>query len=519
LEAPSRASAANTSGDILAQEQATAASKEQVLDALGQAASKLRGELGESLTNVQKFDVDLRQTTTSSLEALKAYSLGSKIVHEKGTAAAIPFYEHAVELDPDFASGYVALGKMYHTVGEYARARALFSKAYSLREHASEIEKFDIESMYHKFVTGDLENTTRVFHEWLGSYPRDFVALGNLANTYGSMGQFEQAADLNRQSLQQRPDDVVGYVTLARTLIFLNRFAEARATIQDAFDRKIDTTELHLELYWLHFLAGENRGMAEQVAWSNRGSEAMQRMLPLQASAEAYSGHLQKSRELNRQAVDSSQHAGRKEAASSELMKAALREASFGNLQEARKRATSAPQSELGTEGQGFGALALASGGDASHAESLLNTLGKQYPKGTLVQFVVLPTVQGRIELSRNNPEKSIQLLQSAALYELTSDTLGGCLYPAYVRGQAYLASKNGAAAMLEFQKILDHRGIVGVCETGALAHLGLAQAYVLQADIPKAKAAYQDFLTLWKNADLDIPVLKQAKAEYAKLQ
>jgi serine/threonine protein kinase/tetratricopeptide (TPR) repeat protein len=507
------------SGDTMAQEQVTATSKEKVLDALGQAASKLRSELGESLANVQRFDVDLKQATTSSLEALKALSLGSKVLHEKGTAAAIPFYEHAVELDPDFASGYASLGKMYTTVGEQARAKELFTKAYSLREHASEIEKFDIESMYYMFVTGDLENSVRVFREWLGSYPRNYVALGNLANTYGRLGQFEQATELDREALQQQPNDVIGYAGLAGTLISLNRFAEARATIQNAFDKKLDTTFLHSESYWLDFLAGDNQGMAEQVAWSNTSGEAMQRLLPMEAYTEAYSGHLQRSRELSQQAVDSSQRAGRKEAATSEHMRAAMREASFGNLQEARQRATSVPQPELGVEGAAFAALALASVGEVSHAESLLDAIGKQYPKGTLAQSVVVPTVQARIELSRNNPGKSIQLLQPVAVYELTVDALGGCLYPVYVRGQAYLASKNGAAAELEFQKILDHRGIVRACETGALAHLGLARAYALAGDAPKAKAEYQDFLTLWKDADPDVPVLKQAKAENAKLQ
>jgi tetratricopeptide (TPR) repeat protein len=511
------------SGDILAQDQVTAASKEKVLDALGQAASKLRVELGESLANIRKFDVPLSQSTTSSLEALKTESLGGKMLREKGTAAAIPFFEHAIELDPDFASAYVALGKMYSNVGEYAQAKELFTKAYSLREHASEIEKFDIESMYYLFVTGDLENTTRVFREWLGSYPSSSTALGNLALTYGMTGQYQQAVDLNRESLQRQPDDVIAYAGLARTLISLNRFAEARATIQDALDRKLDSDNLHSELYQLAFLAADDRGMAEQVAWSNTRGDAMQRLLPLEASTEAYSGHLQKARELSRQAVDSSQHAGRNEAATSELMRTALREASFGNLQEARKRATSVAPSELGADGEAYAALALASIGDVSHAESLLHTLDKQFPKGTLVQSVVLPTVQARIEISRNNAGKSIQSLQPATLYELAGDraqcALGGCLYPAYVRGEAYLASKNGAAAALEFQKILDHRGIVKSCETGALAHLGLAQAYELQDDIPKAKAAYQDFLTLWNDADPDIPILKQAKAEYAKLQ
>jgi serine/threonine protein kinase/tetratricopeptide (TPR) repeat protein len=507
-------------GDILAQEQATAASKEKVLDALGEAASKMRGELGESLANVQKFDVPLRQATTSSLEALKALSLGHKMAHEKGTSAALPFFEHAIEVDPEFASAYISLGKMYMNLGEHGRAKELYTKAYALREHASERERFDIDSIYYERVDGDLESGSRVFHEWLNSYPNDVAALNNLALTYGSMGLYQQAVGLASAAVQQAPNDVIVHVAYALTLKSLDRFAEARGTLQDALNRKVDTTALHLELYWLNFLEGNEQGMAEQVAWSKKGSEPTQRMLPLQASAEAYSGHLKKSLDLSRLAVDSRQQAGRKETAALEIMTTALRQAVFGNLQEARQSATAGlNQSELGVDGKALGALAFASAGDSVHAEALLNALSKEYPKGTLVQFVITPTVRARIELSRNNPEKSVQLLHAAELYELSYEALGGCIYPAYVRGEAYLALKNGSAAETEFERILSHRGIVTTCETGALARLQLGRAFATQGDVAKARAAYQDFLTLWKDADPDIPILIAAKAEYAKLQ
>jgi len=512
------------SGDVLAQEQVTAAGKEQVLDALGQAASKLRQELGESLASVQKFDVPLRQATTSSLEALKALSVGDKLYREKGMAGALPSYEHAIELDPQFASAYVATGTMYVNLREYRRARELFAKAYSLREHTSELEKFTIESRYYVFVTGELENAARVFREWLGSYPDDRVAFGNLGHVYSNLGQHQQALDFFHEDLQRDPNNVIPHMAYAMELIALDRFTEARASLQDALDKKLDSTALHLQLYQLNFLAADGEGMAEQVAWSNRSAEARQRMLPLEAAAEAYAGHFHKSVDLSRQAIDLLDQNGRKETPSAEAMYMALRHSEFGDLQGARKTALSIPQSELGVDGQALGALALATAGDLSHAQSILNDLVKQYPKGTLVQFVVAPTVQARIELSMNNPEKSIQLLHPAELYELTNDALGSfalgsCIYPAYVRGQAYLAFKNGAAAEAEFRKILDHRGLVSTCVTGALARLGLAQALVLQGETPKAKAAYEDFLTLWKDADPDIPILKQAKAEYSKLQ
>ena len=246
----------------------------------------------------------LSQATTPSLEALKAASLGNKTLREKGTAAALPFFQHAVELDPNFASGYLYLGKMYHNSGQGERAKELFTKAYSLREHASELEKFDIESMYYEHVAGDLENTTRVFREWLGSYPRDHAALGNLAVTYDAEGQYEQAVELERESVQQSPNDVIGYIDLGLVLMDLNRFPESRRTIQDAFDRKLDAEQLHDLLYSLAFLGGDERGMAEQVAWSEGKPESIDRFLSSESSVEGYSGHLRKSRELNQRAIE-----------------------------------------------------------------------------------------------------------------------------------------------------------------------------------------------------------------------
>jgi tetratricopeptide (TPR) repeat protein len=507
-------------GETLAQEQVTAAAKEKVLDALGEAASKMRGELGESLATVKKFDVPLSQSTTSSLEALKALSLGRRTLQQRGLTAAIPFYQHAVELDPNFASGYLSLGKMYAGTGQEDRSAELFAKAYSLRDHASEREKFDIESMYQAYVTGDLENATRVFREWLGSYPRDHTALGNLSNIYGCKGQYEQAVELSREAMQLSPNDVVGYFNLSWDLTALNKFQESRRTVQDAFDRKLDGEVLHSNLYYLSFLSGDTRGMAEQKAWFEGKPEVISDFLSLESSAEAHSGHLRKSRELNRWAVDSAERAGRMENSSSFLMDGALREASYGNLAEARPAATLAlSQAPLGQNAGAKRALALALIGDTTQAQSIMQGLTRRFPQNTLVQSVVLPTVQAQIELVRKNPGRSIELLRTAGPYELTNASLMGCMYPAYVRGVAYLDAKQAAAAAAEFQKILDHKGLAGACETDALAHLGLARAYAMQGDTAKAKAAYQDLLTLWKDADPDIPILIAAKSEYAKLK
>jgi serine/threonine protein kinase/tetratricopeptide (TPR) repeat protein len=507
-------------GDTLAQAQATAANKEKVLDALGEAASKLRRELGESLANVKKFDVPLSQATTSSLEALKAVSLGNKTLHEKGSVAALPFFQHAVELDTNFATGYVALGKMHSNAGQVESAKESFTKAYSLREHTSEREKFDIDSMYFEHVTGDLENTTRVFREWLGSYPRDPTALGNLGLIYMHKGQYEQAAELARESIQQDPNDVIGYINLEWVLIALNHFPESRRTIQDAFDRRLEAEQLHFHLYLLAFLAGDEKGMAEQVTWAEGKPEIIPRFLTREAAVAAYSGRVQRAREMMQRSVESAEQAGNKESVANRRLDGALREAAFGNLAKARQTALAAlEEPTLGKNALGVGALTLALTGDSPHSGTLLDGLAARFPQDTLVQSVLLPTVHAQIELSRKNPERSIELLRTASPYELTNSSLNGCLYPAYVRGQAYLAAKQSVPAAAEFQKIIDHRGLVGACETGALAHLGIARAFAFQGDTAKARDAYKDFLTLWQDADADVPVLIEAKSEYAKLQ
>ena len=511
-------------GDTLAQNQVTAASKEKVLDALGMAAGRLRAELGESLANVQKFDAPLSQASTASLDALKAYSIGTKALHEKGTDAALPFFQHAVELDPDFASAYDALGKMYFNLREYNRAKEFMTKAYALREHASERERFDIESGYCSFVTGNLEDAVRVFKEWLTSYPGDETALGNLGLAYGSLGDYDEAASVTIESLQRSPNDSIGYLNAAAYQMALDRVPEARKTIQQALDRKLDSVILHAILYSLAFLSNDEPTMTAQVTWSQGKSETVPILLAMQSSKEGYFGRGKKARELNRLAVESLERLGRKERALNERMTAVLRDVAFGDVAEPRKAAISVlSQPIVGNYAKQEGALLFAWLGDASRAESLVDSLAKNSPEDTIIQSVVLPTVRAEVELFKKNPKQSIELLRVATPYELTWDAFGGasyegCLYPIYIRGQAYLALKDGAAAGAEFEKILNHPGIVRTCETGALARLGLARAYVLQSNTSKAKAAYQDFLALWKDADPGIPVLQQAKGEYANL-
>jgi eukaryotic-like serine/threonine-protein kinase len=505
-------------GDILAQEQVTAASKEKVLDALGDAASKLRGELGESLANVKKFDVPLSQATTPSLDALKAESLGVRTLREKGPTAAVPFFQRAVDLDPGFASAYLYLGKATGNAGKVERAKEMVTKAYSLREHASERERFDIESIYYFVVLGDLESATQVFREWLANYPQDDVALINLPLVYERKGQYQQAFELEQRV--PYTGNVMSSLFVASNLLALNRFAESRRVIQDSFDRKLDNESLHYLLYDLAFIAEDEQGMAAQVAWSEQNPENLPYLLFIQSGREAYFGRLRKARELTQRAIASFERTGDNETAASGRMGAALAEAAFGNLADARRTALAASSHPPpGRDTEETEALALAWVGDNTDAESLLKTLAGRFPRDTLMQSVVLPTVQAQMELSLNKPDRSIELLQTAAPYEFTSSSFHGCIYPAYVRGEAYLAAKQGAAAAVEFQKILDHRGLVGPCETAVLARLEIARADALQGDTVQARAAYKDFLTLWKDADPDIPVLQQAKAEYSKLQ
>jgi eukaryotic-like serine/threonine-protein kinase len=519
-------------GDTLAQEQVAAASKEKVLDALGEMASKLRGELGESLTTVRKFDVPLEQATTPSLEALKAYSLGVKASHEKGIAAALPYDQRAIELDPNFAMGYRAVGIYYLVLGEPGRAREYLRKAFQLREHSSEREKLEIAANYYWVVTGELDKAAQVFQEEIESYPRNSATYGNLSAVYGEQGQHEKAAQIARQGMGLSPDRVGDYENLANYDLALQRFDEARQVIHEAQARKMDDFQLHSALYTLAFLGADSAAMAQQQQWFV-GRPEENWGLELAADSEAYAGRLGKARELTKRAVNSAIRADSKESGAIWQAIAAQREAVYGNTAEARQ--ISAEALKLAPDSQGAEAetaLAFAMAGDTAQAESLAQGLAKRFPLDTQMQALWLPAIHAQLALDKRNPTLALNTLQAEAPIELGQ--IGfvinlSCLYPVYVRGEAYLAAGQGRAAAAEFQRILDHGGIVWNCWTGALAHLGVSRANALEArtsqgadaDAARARAlsAYKEFLALWKDADADIPILKQAKAEYAKLQ
>ena len=521
------------SGDTLAEEQVTAASKEKVLDTLGEAATKLRGELGESLATVQNLDVPLEQATTSSLEALQAFSLGVKADNEKGAAAALPYHQRAIQLDPNFAMGYLAVGGDYVNLGELGRASEYFTKAFQLREHASGREKLNIAAAYYQIVTGELDKAAQTYQERIQSYPRDFGGHGNLGTVYGSQGQYEKAAEVTRQALRFAPDQISHYDNLANDTLALQHFEETRQTIHEAQARKLDNFGLHAALYALAFLGADSGAMAEQQQWFAGEPDYENGGLALASDTEACTGRLGKARELTKRAVDSAIRADSKETGAIWQANAAVRQAAYGNLAEARQSAAEALKLAPGSQSvEVEAALASAMAGDMARAESLAQDLGKRYPLDTQMQSLWLPAIQGQLALNKKNPAAALNTLQAASPIELGQIAFVAnisCLYHVYVRGEAYLAAGQGSAAAAEFQKILDHSGIVWNCWTGALARLGVARANALQArtsqgadadaDHVRALAAYKDFLTLWKDADPDIPILIAAKAEYAALE
>jgi len=521
------------SGDKLAQEQATATRKEKVLAALGEAASRLRRQLGESLATVQKFDVPLEQATTSSLEALKAYSLGTKSENEKGTAAALPSFQRAIELDPNFAMGYSRVGLAYAILGELGRASDYYSRAFQLREHASEREKLTITADYYSHVTGELDKAAETYRDEIESYPRDDSGYNGLGVTYDELGQYEKAAEITRQGTRFPPDYVRSYVRLANSTLALQKFEEAKQIIREAQDRKLDDFDLHSALYALAFIGANEAALAEQQGWYLAQPEYENFGLALASDTESYAGHLNKARELTRRAVDSAIQADNKESGAIWRAIAAQREAAFGNPAEAREKAAEALKlAPASAACESEAALAFAMADETARAESLAQGLGKRFPLDSQMQSLWLPAIESQLALDKKNPTLAVNTLSRASSIEFGQIPFTNnlsCLYPTYMRGEAYLASKQGSAAAAEFHKILEHSGIVWNCWTGAVAHLGLARANALQAKTlqgsdadsarVRALAAYKDFLTLWKDADPDIPILKQAKAEYTSLQ
>jgi serine/threonine protein kinase/tetratricopeptide (TPR) repeat protein len=508
-----------SSGDTLAQEQEEAASKQEVLKALGKAVTNLRAKLGESLATIQKFDVPV-EATTPSLEALKAFSMGITTFRAKGNAEAIPFYKRALELDPNFAVAYASLGLIYGNLGQASLAAENIKKAYALRDRVSEREKYRISALYYDNVTGELEQATQVYELWAKSYPKDPVPPVNLGVIYAQLGQYEKSLVATQES-QRLAEGAIGYSDLADIYLALNRIDDAQKAIEQAEKQNLVGDFLHLAIYQLAFLKGDSAEMERQVNWAAGKPGTEDILLSFQSDTEAYSGHLSKGRDFSRRAVDAAVRADSKETAAIWQINAALREAEFGNPSTAKQDVAAALALSPGRDVEMLAALTLARSGETARAKTIVAELEKNYPSHTVLKVYWLPTIKAAVELDTDNAAQSLVFLEAAAPYELGGPPQFqmGTLYPAYIRGQAYLAAHNGAAAAAEFQKFLDHRGIVINFPLSALAHLGLARSYALSGDTAKAKTAYNDFLTLWKDADPDIPILKQAKAEYVKLQ
>jgi tetratricopeptide (TPR) repeat protein len=522
------------SGEPLAQEQVTANGKEKVLNEVGHAAAKLRGQLGESLAYVQKFDVPLEQATTPSLEALQAFTAGGRAMFTKGPTAALEYDQRAIQLDPNFAMAYGAVAGEYGYLGEVGRAREYYSKAFELREHTSEVERLYITAGYYNDVTGELHKAAQVYQQIIDSFPRSSSGYHRLSLIASAEGQYEKALQFAYQFQQRLPNRADGYALIANAGISLQRFDAVRKAFQEAQARKLDNFVLHVALYGLAFLESDSRALATEQRWFAENPALENFGLSLDSDTEAYAGRIGKARKLTEQAVESAIRVDSKENGATSWENAALREAAIGNSAAGRNDAAAGVK--LYPESQGVqveAALAYAMVGDTTQAQRLGQDLNQQHPVDTQMQSLWLPAINAQMALNHRRPEEAIEQLQPALppIEYGTVSFIGqkSCLYPTYIRGQAYLTAGQGKEAAGEFQKILDHNGIVWNCWTGALARLGVARANALQARTSRgadadaarvrALAAYKDFLTLWKDSDPEIPIYQHAKAEYAKLE
>jgi tetratricopeptide (TPR) repeat protein len=497
-------------GESLGTTEAQASDKNQVLDAIGKASSKIREKLGESLTTVQRFDTPLAQATTPSLEALRAYSLGLAKWGKGDPAGAIPLQQQAVELDPEFAMAYLYLGQSHMVLGQHARGREQIQKAFALRNRASERERFNLVAVYHQSVSLDFERTIENAELWAQSYPRDFSPHRVLGFEYGVLGKHERSVEEFRKAQQLDPGQSLPYAGLMEGYMRMERFADARGVFEEAKAHHVEAGEVDLLRYRLAFLEGDNETMEKQAGvLSNEPGFAIP-LLSGQSNTAAYFGHLKVARDLAGRATEMALRARDPMVAATKESDAARQEVLFGNAAEARRHVAEAVK--LG--GQPQTELVLAA--DAADASKMVDTIESESPPGGYVYKIRVPELRGAIELTRGNPARALELLAPFAIYD--EGWFEDYMF-AYVRGEAYLLAHRGEEAAVEFRRIIDHPGVVGSAPYGVLARLELARAYVLVGNSGKARAAYQDFLTLWKDADPDIAILKQAKVEYAKLQ
>ena len=502
-------------GAILASANTEASSKENVLKAVSKASTSLRAKLGESLPSVQKYDVPI-QATTSSLEALQSFSIAVRLTPTEGDAVTIPFVERALQFDPNFASAYASLARRYTNLNQPSLALENATKAYELRDHVTELEKLQISAAYFR-ATGDLVSLNKILELWMGDYPRASGPHARMCTNDGFLGQYEKALEECREALRLDPDNLGSYDDLAQIYLDLERYDEAQQTCDQALARNLPCGAL----YDLDFLRGDTKGMANEVATSVGKFGEEDAFLSRDSNTKAYYGQLRQARELSQRSTEAAVRSGLREAAALWRVNAALREAEFGEIAEARRGMREALRISPSRNVKVMGAITLAGIGEIEQARELVGELEQSDPSNTLLKIYWFPVINAAIELRQGQSSNAVILLGATAPYELgrPSPNDFGTLYPIYLRGRAYLAARDGTKAAAEFQKIIDHPGVFVNYPTGSLARLGLARAYALEGDSAKAKEAYGDFFTLWKEADPDVPILKQAKAEYAKLQ
>jgi tetratricopeptide (TPR) repeat protein len=501
-------------GDTLAREQVEVEKKEQVLGAVGKAASRLRGKLGESLASIKKFDAPVEEATTSSLEALKAFILAEAERSKGSELTAIPFYKHAIELDPNFAVAYARLGQSYANTSQSELAAESTKLAFERRERASELEKLYISTHYYDNVTGELDKSIEAYQLWKRTYPRDSLPTNNLGVFYNIMGKYDQGLEEAQETMRLDPNSAFSYGVLGSAYLGLNRWAEAKAVRQKEIASNLGSMNSHRDLYVLDFLEGDTAGMQREAEWA-RGKPDEFIVLETIAEAAASYGQLRKSREAYHQAIESAQRGKFEEIAAGIAARHGLTEAIFGNQSQAREAAQAAVAMNRSRFTLIFAGIAESMAGDVRQATATADELGKHFPSDTFVNSVWLPFIRSEIEINRGNPGKAIEDLQAASPYEFGFFPR---MLPSYLRGQAYLRARQGKEAAAEFQKVLDRRGVCQTSPQCTLAHLQLARARVLSGDSAGARGAYQDFFAIWKDADPDIPLLKEAKAEYAKL-
>jgi tetratricopeptide (TPR) repeat protein len=505
-------------GDSLARAQVESESKEQVLKSLDKAASSLRSKLGESMGSIQKFATPLEQATTSSLEALQAFTLGQAEHQKLSDEKAIPYLKRATELDPNFAMAHATLGTVYGNLSKSNDQVASLTKAFELRDRSSERERLYIDAHYYDSVTGETEKSIAVYEQWKQIYPRDTVPWDNLALRYNGLGDHEKALDNAMEALRIDPKDRYPVQNASDAYIRLNRYDEAMAIIEKGIAQEMIPNDSNFGLFEISFIRGDAATM-QRVLDAGRGGSFFPVLLLLKGQGEFFAGKVKSGRQTFGEAVRVADQNGLKEFAAGLTGMLASWDASVGNIGVARPLAAQVLKKSDDRDSRTFAAQCLAQTGEISQAQKVADDLAREFPKNTFLNNAYLPLTKAIIYLQRNEAAKAIESLEVTKPYEFGSNPGGIGHWPAYLRGKALLKLNDGSKAATEFQKILDHRGVDPTSPLYSLARLELARAYALQGDIPKARTAYQDFLAAWKDADPDVPVLLQAKAEYAKLK